>query len=29
MADTDSDSEIQFKVVNEVTEDGQGDVNQC
>ena len=23
----DSDSEIQFKVVNEVTEDGQGDVN--
>ena len=27
MADTDSDSEIQFKVVNEVTEDGHGDVN--
>ena len=27
MADTDSDSEIQFKVVNDVTEDGQGDVN--
>ena len=24
---TNSDSEIQFKVVNEVTEDGQGDVN--
>ena len=23
----DSDSEIQFKVANEVTEDGQGDVN--
>ena len=26
MADTDSDSEIQFNIVNDVNEEGQGDV---